>query len=57
MDSFPNAYVASLAAYTYKVSYSHLKSSGKDTQREQAEMSLLPVHCFHTKIFPRLQKG
>ena len=55
MDSFPNAHVASLAVYIYKVSYSHLKSSRKDTQCKKAVMSLLPMHCFHSKTFPKLQ--
>lgn len=55
MDSFPNAHMASLAVYTYKVSYSHLKSSRKGTQCEKAVMSLLPTHCFHSKTFPKWQ--
>lgn len=55
MDSFSNAHMASLAVYTYKVSYSHLKSSRKGTQCKKAVMSLLPMHCFHSKTFPKRQ--
>lgn len=38
MGSFQNAHTGSLAVYTYKMSYSHLKSSEKDTAQEGCDV-------------------